>query len=36
MAEFWYKMVKSGKWSIERVPAKYRDAVKVMLETEEK
>lgn len=34
MVQFWYKMVKSGKWTIERVPEKYRQAVKILLESD--
>lgn len=32
MAEFWYKLVKSGKKTIEQVPAKWREEVRAMLE----
>lgn len=31
MAEFWYKMVKSGRKTLEEVPEKYRDIVAEML-----
>lgn len=32
MAEFWYRMVKSGKKTIDEVPAKWRAEVEAMLE----
>ena len=32
MAEFWYKMVKSGKKTLEEVPEKWREIVRQMLE----
>lgn len=32
MAEFWYKLVKGGKKTIEQVPAKWREEVRAMLE----
>lgn len=31
MVEFWYKMVKSGRKTLEEVPEKYRDIVAEML-----
>ena len=31
MAEFWYKLVKSGKKTIDEVPEKWRDIVREML-----
>ena len=31
MAEFWYKLVKSGTKTIEQVPAKWREEVRAML-----
>ena len=35
MAEFWYKMVKSGKKTIDDVPEKWREIVRQMLEEDE-
>lgn len=35
MAEFWYKMVKSGKKTIDEVPEKWREIVREMLEEDE-
>lgn len=35
MADFWYKMVKAGKKTLDEVPAKYRDIVREMLEHDE-
>lgn len=32
MAEFWYKLVVSGKKTLEQVPEKWRDIVEKMLE----
>ena len=32
MAEFWYKLVKSGKKTLDEVPEKWRDEVERMLE----
>ena len=32
MAEFWYKMVKSGRKTIDEVPEKWREIVREMLE----
>lgn len=32
MAQFWYKLVKNGIKTLEEVPAKWRDEVRVMLE----
>lgn len=32
MVEYYYKLVKGGKLSLEKVPAKYREAVKALLE----
>ena len=32
MERFWYRMVVSGKVSIDEVPEKYRDKVREMLE----
>ena len=32
MAEFWYKLVKSGKKTIDEVPEKWREIVRKMLE----
>lgn len=32
MAEFWYKLVKSGKKTIDEVPEKWREEVERMLE----
>lgn len=31
MVEFWYKMVKSGRKTLEEVPEKYRDIVAEIL-----
>lgn len=35
MAEFWYKLVKSGKKTIDEVPEKWREIVQKMLEENE-
>ncbi len=35
MAEFWYKLVKSGKKTLDDVPAKWRDIVEQMLEEDD-
>lgn len=35
MANIYYRLVKSGAYTLERVPAKWRDEVKVLLEAEE-
>lgn len=32
MAEFWYKLVKSGRKTIDDVPEKWREEVRAMLE----
>lgn len=32
MAEFWYKLVKSGKKTLDEVPEKWREEVERMLE----
>ena len=32
MAEFWYKLVVSGKKTLDQVPEKWRDIVEKMLE----
>lgn len=32
MAEFWYKLVKSGRKTIDDVPEKWREIVRKMLE----
>ena len=32
MAEFWYKLVKSGRKTIDDVPEKWREIVRQMLE----
>lgn len=34
MAEFWYKLVKSGRKTIDDVPIKWREEVRAMLEEE--
>ena len=31
MAEFWYKLVKSGKKTLDEVPEKWREIVREML-----
>jgi len=31
MVQFYFKLVKAGKLSIEEVPAKYREALRVLL-----
>ena len=31
MVQFYFKLVKAGKLSIEEVPAKYREAVRALL-----
>ena len=31
MAEFWYKLVKSGKKTIDEVPERWREIVRAML-----
>lgn len=33
MAEFWYKLVKSGRKTIDDVPEKWRETVRAMLES---
>lgn len=35
MAEFWYKLVKSGRKTLEQVPAKWRALVEEMLKEDE-
>lgn len=35
MAQFYFKLVKAGKLSIDEVPEKYREAVRKLLEKEE-
>lgn len=35
MAQFYYKLVKAGKLTIDEVPEKYREAVRKLLEKEE-
>lgn len=35
MAEFWYKLVKSGKKTIDEVPEKWREIVQKTLEENE-
>ena len=32
MAEFWYKLVKSGRKTLEEVPERWREIVRAMLE----
>lgn len=32
MAEFWYKLVKSGRKTLDEVPEKWREIVRAMLE----
>lgn len=34
MAEFWYKLVKSGRKTIDDVPIKWQEEVRAMLEEE--
>ena len=34
MAEFWYKLVISGKKTIDQVPEKWREIVRKMIEDE--
>lgn len=34
MAQFYYKLVKAGKLTIDEVPEKYREAVRKLLEKE--
>lgn len=34
MAEFWYKLVISGKKTIDQVPIKWREIVRQMLEND--
>lgn len=36
MAEFWYKLVKAGRKTIDDVPVRWREAVERMLEEDEK
>lgn len=31
MAQFWYKLVKAGKKTLDEVPAKYREEVEALL-----
>ncbi len=35
MVQFWYKLVKAGKKTIDEVPDKYREQVRQMLEEDE-
>lgn len=35
MAQFYYKLVKAGKLTIDEVPEKYREAVRKLLDKEE-
>lgn len=35
MVQFYYKLVKSGKLTIDDVPAKYREQVRILLEQDE-
>lgn len=35
MANIYYRLVKSGAYTLERVPAKWRDEVKALLEADE-
>lgn len=35
MAQFYFKLVKAGKLSIDEVPEKYREAVRKLLDKEE-
>ena len=35
MAQFYYKLVKAGKITIDEVPEKYREAVRKLLDKEE-
>lgn len=35
MAEFWYKLVKSGRKTLEQVPVKWRALVEEMLKEDE-
>lgn len=35
MAAFWYKLVKNGIKSIEQVPIKWREEVRMMLEEDD-
>lgn len=32
MAEFWYKLVKSGRKTLDEVPERWREIVRAMLE----
>ena len=34
MVQFYYKLVKAGKLTIDDVPEKYREQVRIMLENE--
>ena len=34
MVQFYYKLVKAGKLTIDNVPEKYREQVRIMLENE--
>jgi len=35
MAQFWYKLVKSGTKTIDDVPVKWRDAVQALLDADD-
>lgn len=34
MAKIYYNLIKNGKYTIEQIPAKWRDAVQAMLDAE--
>ena len=35
MAKIYYNRIKAGKWTIEEVPARWRDEVQTMLDADE-
>lgn len=35
MAKIYYRLIKEGRWTIDKVPAKWKDAVEEMLKADE-